>query len=140
MVTTEHIALTSMLDNTSQVHCNQYLIEQNPDRYIGGQLIVYGGIPFNISLGLSCPDIADNSLGDLRYATGRHTGPVFAGDTIFASTEIRGVHDLPGRPDLGVVVTTLRGHKFVKKEGAWDRVEIFYLEREIAVKRRSHYA
>jgi 2-methylfumaryl-CoA hydratase len=139
MVTTEHIALTAMLDNTSQVHCNQYLIEQHPERYIGGQLIVYGGIPFNLCLGLSCPDVADNSLGDVRYATGRHTGPVFAGDTVFASTEIRGVRDVPGRSDLGLVETTLRGHKFVKKDGRWEKVEIFALERDLAVKRRSHY-
>ena len=34
---------------------------------------------------------------------------------------------------------TLRGHKFVKKGDAIEKVEIFYLEREIAVKRRSHY-
>jgi len=34
----------------------------------------------------------------------------------------------------------LRGHKFVRKGGAAEKVEIFYLEREIAVKRRGHYA
>jgi 2-methylfumaryl-CoA hydratase len=140
MVTTDHIALTCMLDNTSQVHCNQYLIEQNPERYIGGQLIVYGGIPFNLCLGLSCPDVADNSLGDLRYQTGRHTGPVFAGDTVFASTEIRECTNLAGRPDLGLVATTLRGHKFTKKNGGWEKIEVFYLEREMVVKRRRHYA
>ncbi|RMF22211.1 MAG: hypothetical protein D6760_07920, partial [Deltaproteobacteria bacterium] len=43
VVTDEHIALTGQLDNTSQVHCNQFLIDQNPDKYIGGRLIVYGG-------------------------------------------------------------------------------------------------
>jgi len=140
MVTTEHIGLTCMLDNTSQVHCNQYMIDQNPDRYLGGQLIVYGGIPFNLCLGLSSPDVADNALGDVRYPTGRHTAPVFAGDTVFASTEIRGCGEYPGRDDLGLVETTLHGHKFVKKDGAWQKVEVFRLEREIAVRRRSHYA
>jgi hypothetical protein len=37
------------------------------------------------------------------------------------------------------VSTILRGHKFVKKEGQTLRTEIFYLERDIAVKRRSYY-
>ncbi len=32
MVTDEHIALTAMLDNTSQVHCNQFMIDQNPEQ------------------------------------------------------------------------------------------------------------
>jgi 2-methylfumaryl-CoA hydratase len=139
-MTTEHIALTAMLDNTSQVHCNQYMIDQNPDRFVGGQLIIFGGIPFNLCLGLSCPDIADNSLGDIAYRTGRHSAPLFAGDTVFASTEIVATRDFEGRPDLGALDTILRGHKFVRKDGASEKVEIFYLERSIAIKRRSHYA
>jgi 2-methylfumaryl-CoA hydratase len=139
-VTTAHMELTAMLDNTSQVHSNQYMVDQNPGKYIGGQLIVYGGIPFNLCLGLSCPDVGDNALGDVCYITGRHTGPVFVGDTIFATTEIKDKRDYPVRPDLGIVSTILRGHKFVKKGETWEKMEIFYLEREMAVKRRSYYA
>jgi len=139
VVTTDHVMLTGILDNTSQVHCNQWMVSQDPERFVGGQLIVFGGIPFTLCLGISSADVGDNSLGDIRYATGRHSAPVFAGDTVFASTEIRGITDFPGRPDLGVLAATLRGHKFVKKGDAVERVEIFHLEREIAVKRRSHY-
>jgi RNA polymerase sigma factor (sigma-70 family) len=139
-MTSEHIALTAMLDNTSQVHCNQYMIDQNPERFVGGQLIIFGGIPFQLCLGLSCPDVADNSLGDIVYKTGRHPAPLLAGDTVFASTEIVATRDLPGRSDLGALDTILRGHKFVTRDGATEKVEIFYLERSIAVKRRSHYA
>jgi 2-methylfumaryl-CoA hydratase len=138
-ITTEHIALTAQLDNTSQVHSNQFLIDQNPTKYIGGQLIVYGGIPFNVFLGLASPDIGENSLGDVEYSTGRHSGPVFAGDTLFASTEIRAKRDFAGRADLGIVDTTLRGFKPAKKGEAWERTEVFSLERAIALKRRSHY-
>jgi 2-methylfumaryl-CoA hydratase len=146
-VTDEHIHLTAMLDNTSQVHCNQFMIDLDPEQYVGGRLIVFGGIPFTLCLGLSSPDVGDNALGDIRYATGRHTAPLFAGDTVFASTLVRGKHELPGRPDLGVLETTLYGHKFVREEGArtadappgWKRVRIFELEREIAIKRRSAY-
>ncbi len=140
VVTNDHIVLTGMLDNTSQVHCNQWMVDQDPERFVGGKLIVFGGIPFQLCLGLSSPDIADNALADVRYVTGRHTAPVFAGDTVFASSEIREVRDCPGRPDLGIVATTLRGHKFVRKGDATEKVQIFELERETAVKRRSHYA
>jgi 2-methylfumaryl-CoA hydratase len=147
-VTDEHIALTGILDNTSQVHCNRFMIGLNPDRYVGGELIVFGGIPFVLCLGLSGPDVADNALGDVRYTTGRHTAPLQAGDTVFAATEILATRDCPGRPDLGEVDTRLLGHKFVAEEGAehpdappgWKKVRIFELERTLAVKRRSHYA
>ncbi len=143
LVTDEHIALTGQLDNTSQVHCNQHLIDQNPDKYIGGKLLVYGGVPFNLCLGVSSPDIADNSPADVIYTSGKHVGPIFAGDTVFAGTEIRAASDYPGREDLGLLATTLRGHKFRAPKAGEDgpqKVEVFYLERELAVRRRSHYA
>lgn len=147
-MTSEHIHLTAILDNTSQVHCNQFMIDQNPSQYVGGQLIIFGGIPFTLCLGLSSPDIGDNSLGDVVYPTGRHTAPLFAGDTVFAATEITGKDDYPGRSDLGLVSARLLGHKFEAAPGeqnddappGWKKTQIFELERQLAVKRRSHYA
>ena len=140
VVTDEHIFLTGMLDNTSQVHCNQTMIDREPSRYLGGKLVVFGGIPFTLCLGLSSPDISDNSLGDIVYRTGRHTAPIFAGDTVFASTEIVSKSEIAGRPDLGRIDVILRGHKFERSGGDEKKVEIFYLERALAVKRRTHYA
>ncbi len=126
------------------------MIDLNPKQYVGGELIIFGGIPFVLCLGLSCPNVGDNALGDLVYTTGRHTAPLFAGDTVFAATEILGTRDYGGRPDLGVVETRLYGHKFVKRgEGdeadpnapeGWKKVQIFELDRDVVVKRRSHYA
>ncbi len=150
-VTDEHIHLTAVLDNTSQVHCNQYMIDLDPEQYVGGQLIVFGGIPFVLCLGLSSPDVGDNALGDVVYTTGRHTAPLFAGDTVFAATEVLGVRDHPEREDLGLLETRLYGHKFVRAgeseeaesddaPAGWKKTRIFELDRQIAVKRRSHYA
>jgi 2-methylfumaryl-CoA hydratase len=139
-LTDEHIALTGMLDNTAQVHCNRALIERDPARYLGGQLVVYGGIPFALALGLSSRDVADNSLGDLAYRTGRHTAPVFAGDTLVATTELVARRDCPGRSDLGILEVILRGHKLEDPGPSERRTEVFYLERELVVKRRAFYA
>jgi len=147
-MTDEHIHLTGILDNTSQVHCNQFMVDLEPERYVGGQLIIFGGIPFVLCLGLSGPDVGDNALGDEIYTTGRHTAPLQAGDTVFASTEILEKSAHPKRADLGLVHTRLRGHKFVAAEGeqagdapsGFERVKIFELDRTLAVKRRSHYA
>ena len=101
-----------------------------------------------LCLGLSSPDVGDNALADVAYATGRHTAPLFAGDTVFAATEITGKADFEGRPDLGLLDTRLLGHKFERAEGAasedapagWKKTPIFELTRRLAVKRRSHYA
>ena len=138
-LTDEHIALTGMLDNTAQVHCNRALIERDPERYLGGQLVVYGGIPFALALGLSSRDVADNSLGDLAYRTGRHTAPMFAGDTLFATSELVARRDCPGRPDLGILELILRGYKVEDPGPAERRIEVFQLERELILKRREFY-
>ncbi len=139
VVTDEHVALTGKLDNTSQVHCNQYLIDANPGKYLGGQLLVYGGLPFNYCLGLSCADVGENALSDIRYASGKHTAPIFVGDTVLCATDIVATSDYPGREDLGHLSTVLKGYKMVRKDDDWERVQIFELERELAVKRKSHY-
>jgi hypothetical protein len=82
--------LTAMLDNTSQVHSNQYMVDQNrlQHRWTVDCLWRY---PFNLCLG----PVGDNSVGDVCYITGRHAGPVFVGDTVFASTEIKDKRDYP---------------------------------------------
>lgn len=139
MITEEHIPLTGKLDNTSQLHCNDYLVRTNPEKYIGGRLLVYGGIVFNICLGLSSPDISENALAEVAYPSGRHTGPAFPGDTIMAETQILACEPYPGREDLGLLRTKLIGYKMVEKEGRWERQEVFELFRDLAVKRRSHY-
>ena len=145
-MTSEHIHLTAVLDNTSQVHCNQHMIDLDPEQYVGGELIIFGGIPFVLCLGLSCPNVGDNALADLVYATGRHTAPLFAGDTVFAATEILGKREHPTREDVGVLDTRLLGHKFAKAAPgaapgeARKPVQIFELDRSLVVKRRSHYA
>jgi 2-methylfumaryl-CoA hydratase len=139
VITDEHIFLAGMLDNTAQVHCNQTMIDRDPARYLGGRLVAYGGIPFALCLGLSCPDVADNSPCDVVYRTGRHTAPVFSGDTVFASTEVIARRDYPGRDDLGLLEVVLRGHRYDRSDDGEKPIEIFYLERELAVKRRSHY-
>ena len=82
----------------------------------------------------------DNALADVRYVTCRHTAPIFAGDTVFAATELREKREFPARPDLGILASTLRGHKFRRKGDEVEKIEIFYLELEQALKRRSHYA
>ncbi|HTY18938.1 MAG TPA: MaoC family dehydratase [Myxococcota bacterium] len=149
-MTSEHIHLTAVLDNTSQVHCNQFMIDLDPEQYVGGELIIFGGIPFVLCLGLSCPNVGDNALADLVYRTGRHTAPLFAGDTVFAATEILARRDHPAREDVGILDTRLLGHKFVRAKSGeaadpeapagWRKVPIFELDRSLVVKRRSHYA
>ena len=84
-------------------------------------LVAPPGLVMNIVFSQSVEDISENARANLEYRDLRFGAPVYIGDT------------------LEVETTSLRGHKFVQHDGEWDKTEIFYLERELAVKRRSHY-
>ena len=84
-------------------------------------LVAPPGLVMNIVFSQSVEDISENARANLEYRDLRFGAPVYIGDT------------------LEVETTILRGHKFVQKDGEWEKTEIFYLERELAVKRRSHY-
>ena len=58
---------------------------------------------------------------------------------MFATTEIADTREYPDRRDLGVVDTVLRGHKWIEKDSQREKLEIFYLQRSLLVKRRSDY-
>ena len=94
----EHMLATRLYRNTARVHFNQHA-EKNA-RF--GRRIVYGGHVISIARALSF-----NGLGNaLRVAAingGTHAAPCFAGDTIYAWTEVAAKLALPGRADLGAL-------------------------------------
>src|SRR5260370_29593630 len=42
---------TSLVMNTAELHFNQDLIDKNPDAYVGGKLLVYGGVALPLYVG-----------------------------------------------------------------------------------------
>jgi 2-methylfumaryl-CoA hydratase len=78
----EHAMATRLFNNTAKVHFNQFT--ESKGRF--GRRLVYGGHVISIARALSF-----NGLEGTRIAAingGRHTAPVFAGDTIFAWSEV----------------------------------------------------
>jgi itaconyl-CoA hydratase len=62
---------------------------------------------------------------------GRHTNPVFHGDTIYARSTVMEKRDAD-RPDAGIVKFKLEGHKP-------DGTVVVEIERTVLIKRKSHY-
>ena len=72
--------------------------------------LVYGGIVISLARALSF-----NGLGNAFHVAaingGRHVAPCFAGDTIYAWSEVRETAELPGRADLGALRVRLMALK-----------------------------
>ncbi len=95
---TEHQLATRLYQNTAKVHFNAHT--EASGRF--GKRLVYGGVVMSLARALSF-----NGLGNAFHIAaingGRHAAPCFAGDTIYASTEIVERHALPERTDLGAL-------------------------------------
>jgi 2-methylfumaryl-CoA hydratase len=94
----EHMLATRLYQNTAKVHFNQHAEGQG--RY--GRRLVYGGHIISIARALSF-----NGLACAFHVTaingGRHVNPSFAGDTIFAWSEVLDKAEIPGRDDVGAL-------------------------------------
>ncbi|MEM7020973.1 MAG: MaoC family dehydratase [Pseudomonadota bacterium] len=94
----EHRLATRLYQNTARVHFNSH--REREGRF--GRCLVYGGHVLSVARSLSF-----NGLGNLLHLAAingaTHTNPVFAGDTIYAWSEVLERADLAGHPDLGAL-------------------------------------
>jgi 2-methylfumaryl-CoA hydratase len=94
----EHMMATRLWQNTAKVHFNQHTEGQG--RF--GRRLIYGGHIISIARALSFNGLA-NAFKLVAINGGRHTSPTFAGDTIYAWSEVLEKIELPGRSDLGAL-------------------------------------
>ncbi len=94
----EHQLATRLYHNTARVHFNQHAESQG--RF--GRRIVYGGHIISLARALSF-----NGLGGAQKLVaingGTHAAPSFAGDTIYAWSEVLDKMPLGGREDVAVL-------------------------------------
>lgn len=95
-------------DNTwfSLLTNNPHDIHSNADyasRTEFGKPLVVSTLTLAIVTGLSVPDISQNAVANLGWDDVKLTAPVFAGDTLYASSEVLEVRPSRSRPGQGLV-------------------------------------
>jgi len=94
----EHMLAARLFQNTARVHFNQHVEAEG--RF--GRRIVYGGYIISLVRALSFNGLA-NAMSIAAINGGRHTAPTFAGDTIYAWSEIIDRMEIPDRTDVGAL-------------------------------------
>jgi len=94
----EHQIATRLYQNTAKVHFNQHT--EAKGRF--GKRIVYGGVIISLARALSFNGLA-NAFHLAAINGGRHVSPCFAGDTVYAWSEVLEKAELPGRDDVGAL-------------------------------------
>jgi len=94
----EHQIATRLYQNTARVHFNQFTEGQG--RF--GRRLIYGGHVISLARALSFNGLA-NAFHVAGINGGRHVAPLFAGDTVFAWSEVIERLELPDRTDVGAL-------------------------------------
>jgi 2-methylfumaryl-CoA hydratase len=135
----EHQMATRLYHNTARVHFNQHV--EKDGRF--GRRIVYGGHVISLARALSFNGLS----GAFRIAAingGAHTAPSFAGDTIYAWSEVLEAVELPGRNDVGALRLRTVATKdrpcgdfpYKDPEGAYDPAVVLDLDYAVLLARR----
>jgi acyl dehydratase len=96
-----------------------------------GRPLVDSCLTLSIVTGMSVSDVSQKAVANLGWDKVRLTAPVFAGDTIYAESEVLAVRESRSRPTQGIVTVRTTGRKA-------DGTEFMSFERSILVPKRGH--
>ncbi|MBI4366648.1 MAG: hypothetical protein HY543_07520 [Deltaproteobacteria bacterium] len=105
----DHMSFTRCYQNTAKVHFDGIRTEGKP--------LVYGGYPFSLAYAHALNGF-ENRCGIVALNGGTHVSPVYAGDTIYAFTDLIGVEPLGGDSPIGALRCRLIGVKNLPVEGS----------------------
>ena len=96
-----------------------------------GRPLVNSCLTLSIVVGMSVRDLSQKATANLGWDKVRLTAPVFAGDTIYAESEVLDMRESKSRPTQGIVSVRTTGSKA-------DGTVFMTYERSFLVPRRGH--
>ena len=96
---TDNTWFTLLTNNTHDIHYNA----DYASRTEFGKPLVVSTLTLAIVTGLSVEDVSRNAVANLGWEHVRLTAPVFAGDTLYAESEVLEVRPSRSRPGQGIV-------------------------------------
>ena len=111
--------------NTNPLHYDEHYASQTDH----GKCLVVGTLVFGIVVGMSVKDMSESCIANLEYEFVRHLGPTFAGDTLYAESEVLEIKPSKTKPDRGILCIETRGCNQRKEQ-------IMTLRRSILMPRR----
>lgn len=102
---TDNTWFSLLTNNPHQIHVNA----DYASRTEFGRPLVVSTLTLAIVTGLSVADVSQNAVANLGWTDVKLTAPVFAGDTLYAETEVLEVRPSRSRPEQGIVRVRTRG-------------------------------
>jgi itaconyl-CoA hydratase len=102
---TDNVWFTCLTMNTNQVHFNEPFAART--RF--GRPLVNSTFTLAVVTGMTVPDTSENATANLAWTDIRLPNPVFAGDTLWAESEITDLTESRSNPSVGIVTMRSRG-------------------------------
>jgi itaconyl-CoA hydratase len=96
-----------------------------------GRPLVNSCLTLSIVVGMSVSDVSYKAIGNLGWTDIKLTAPVFAGDTLYAESEVLAKRESQSRPTQGIVTVRTRGTNQVGKV-------VIAFERTVLVPKNGH--
>jgi acyl dehydratase len=96
-----------------------------------GRPVVNSALTLAIVAGMSVSDVSQKAIANLGWNDIRLTAPVFAGDTVYAESQVLAKRDSRSRPQQGIVTVKTTGKKA-------DGTVFMTYERTVLVPKRGH--
>jgi itaconyl-CoA hydratase len=121
----DNIQFSLLTMNYHPMHCDEAFARKSEF----GKLLVSSGLTLAIVLGMSVNDVSGQAIANLGWKDIQLTSPVFAGDTLYAESEVLQVRESKSRPHQGIV--TVRTTAFNQRDE-----QIMVFERSFLVGRK----
>ncbi len=96
-----------------------------------GRCIVASPFTLSLIVGMSVSDVSQKAIANLGWTDIKLTHPVFAGDTLYAESEVLGMRESKSRADAGIVSVRSLGKN-------QDGTVVCSFDRTMLVQRRGH--
>jgi acyl dehydratase len=100
----DNIWFTLLTNNNNQIHFNSDYARHTPF----GRPLINSTLTLAIVTGLTVPDVSENGFA-LGWEEVTLPHPLYAGDTLYAETEVLAVRESRSRPEWGIVQVRTRG-------------------------------
>lgn len=100
----DNTMFTLMTMNTNPIHFDEHYASQTQH----GRCLVNGTLVFAIVVGMSVRDVSETAIANLEYESIKHLGPTYAGDTLYAESEILEKIDSRSGKDRGILYIETR--------------------------------
>lgn len=101
----ENIWFTLLTMNTHPLHFDEEYAKHSEF----GQCIIASPFTLSLIVGMSVTDVSQKAIANLGWTDIRMTHPLFAGDTVYAESEVLGKRESKSRPNAGVVTVRTLG-------------------------------